>query len=94
MLLDDVIQCGVCQGVVQSFDHILSDPTVDQNIEHMEEKPCNLLPAKYFKRCSEMIDIYGYSIINLLKSFTHSDEICYKIGMCYKESNTGFVQML
>lgn len=88
------MQCGICQGVVTAFDHILSDPTVDQKIEHIEERACEVVPGKYYKKCSEMIDIYGYSIINLVKSLTNNDEICYKIGMCYKDKYSGFVQLL
>lgn len=94
LILDDVVKCGICEGIVTAFDHILSDPTVDIKIERIEERACQIIPGKYYAKCAEIIDIYGYSIINLIKSITNNDEICFKIGICYKGEHSGFVELL
>ena len=91
--------------MVKFYDLLHNFEMMSCNVEYVREllqwiKKLNTLkrelvvPGKYYKKCAEMMDIYGYSIINLIKSLINNDEICYKIGMCFKDQNRGFVQLL
>lgn len=40
-----------------------------------------------------MVDIYGISIIEQLREYPESHNICVDIGMCYRDQSSGFVNM-
>lgn len=89
----EVVECAVCHGVVQALDTILEDPKIDDDIDNIFEKACNKLPAKYNKKCSNLVEIYGPSILNLLKSVTQPDKVCIEIAMCHPSNMSGFIKL-
>jgi hypothetical protein len=40
-----------------------------------------------------MVDTYGISIIEQLKEFPESHNVCVDIGMCFRDQSAGFVKM-
>jgi saposin len=89
----EVVECAVCHGAVQALDTIIADPKIDEDIDHVFEKACNQLPAKYNKKCSNLVEIYGPSILNLLKSLTQPDKVCIEIAMCHPSNMSGFIKL-
>lgn len=76
-----ILECTVCQAVVMAVDRVLSNPNVDKNIENILEKSCAIMPAKYYDRCSKIMETYGESIIHLIETIG-ADGVCSKIGLC------------
>lgn len=79
---NDLYSCAVCRGVVESIDTIIEDPSVDTNLENLEEKICEKFAGKFKNKCRNLASTYGVAIINILKNITESDQICFKFGLC------------
>ncbi|KAH8311032.1 hypothetical protein KR044_003909, partial [Drosophila immigrans] len=83
---DEVIECGVCHGVSQVllpfFRAQKEHDTVSS--QDMISMACENLPAKYYNICSDMISIYGISIMRLSEhSYMDQSHICAEIGKCF-----------
>ncbi|KAG6445744.1 uncharacterized protein LOC115440590 isoform X2 [Manduca sexta] len=88
---EEILDCAVCETVVMAVKKVLSNKKVDDNIVHIIEKSCALLPAKYNDRCHTMMEIYGDSVIHLIEDFGVKG-VCQKIGLC-GASETAYVHM-
>jgi len=67
---DDVIECGACHGATKSLlpfyaQHLDTSAIGGQD---MINAGCQDLPAKYYEICSEMVRVYGLSILHLYVS--------------------------
>lgn len=89
---DELIKCSLCRGILASMDSIVENPFFDTSLEKIEEKACNTFAASYVKQCVNMVKLHGEEILQLLRSFTATDEICYKIKVCFF-GQFGLVQM-
>jgi saposin len=87
----EVLECAVCHGTVSALDTVLDNAKADDEIDMILEKACNILPAKYNKKCSDLVSIYGQSMINLLKALAQPEKVCVEIGMCYTDEHRSFV---
>jgi hypothetical protein len=54
LFAEEVLDCAVCETVVMAVKKVMSNDRVDRNIVHVVEKACNLLPAKYYERVSNL----------------------------------------
>ncbi|XP_032515377.2 uncharacterized protein LOC116768698 [Danaus plexippus] len=77
----EVLNCAVCESIVQVLKKLATNKKLDDDIIHVTELACNELPAKFAKRCRNMMEVYGESIIELIKS-SGSRFICGMIGFC------------
>lgn len=90
---DELIKCSLCRGILTSLDSIVENPFFDKSLEKMEETACKKFTAiKYVKQCVDMVKLHGPEILDLLKNFTDTDEVCYKIKVC-SFAKLGLVQM-
>lgn len=89
---DELFKCSLCRGILTSIDSIVENPFFDKSLEKMEETACKRFAARYVKDCVNMVKLHGPEILDLLKSFTDTDEICYKIKVC-SFAGLGLVQM-
>ncbi|KAM8706280.1 hypothetical protein ACLKA7_010541 [Drosophila subpalustris] len=83
---DEVIECGVCHGVSQALLPFFRAQKEHDNVssQDMISLACENLPAKYYNICSEMISIYGISIMRLAeRSYMDQSHICAEIGKCF-----------
>ncbi|EDW67622.2 prosaposin [Drosophila virilis] len=83
---DEVIECGVCHGVSQSLlPFFRSQKDYDKlGVQDMISEACENLPAKYYNICSEMISIYGFSIMHLSeRPYIDQSHVCSEIGKCF-----------
>ncbi|CRL07645.1 CLUMA_CG020609, isoform A [Clunio marinus] len=78
----DVYTCAICKGLVEGINTLIEDPETDVNLENFEEKLCEKFAMKYKSKCHNLANTYGLAIINLLKSITDPEQICYKLDMC------------
>lgn len=88
---DSVIECGVCHGAVVAllpfFKQVHDQYSVTQY--EMASVGCENLPAKYYEICSELINIYGQSILKLSqRSYIDQAHICSEIGKCFDDENS------
>lgn len=88
---EEIVECAVCEGCVTSLETFLKDKVVDDEIEKLLEKSCHSVPARYYERCMKMVKVYGISIIEQLKTYPESHNVCAEIGMCYRDQSAGFV---
>lgn len=80
-----VEQCALCEGIVQALDTYLRDPTVQDEIDELLARACQVLPAKQYGKCKNFIKVYGPSIQNIIAQFPGASHlICDKIGVCAK----------
>jgi len=90
---DEIVECAVCEGSVAALESLLKNKQVDEDIEQVLEESCHEVPARYYQRCMNMVNVYGISMIEQLKEYPESHNVCAEIGMCYRDQKTGFVQM-
>lgn len=62
----NVEQCALCEGIVQALDTYLRDPTVQEEVDELLAKACQILPAKQYQKCKDFIKVYGPSIQNII----------------------------
>ena len=89
---DELFKCSLCRGILTSIDSIVENPFFEKSLEQMEETACKRFAAKYVKQCVDMVKLHGPEILDLLRNFTDTDEVCYKIKVC-SFAELGFVQM-
>ncbi|XP_034117679.1 uncharacterized protein LOC117576754 [Drosophila albomicans] len=83
---DEVIECGVCHGASQVLLPYFRSQKDHDNVssQDMVSMACENLPAKYYNICSEMISIYGISMMRLSEhSYMDQSHICAEIGKCF-----------
>lgn len=84
VFLDEIIDCGVCQGV---SIFLASEKNIDLSSDQIQDLSCETFPSKYFNKCTEIVRYYYISIQNLIKDGLNENIICTKIGKC--SSNEG-----
>jgi len=90
----NLYECAVCKGLVEGLDTIIEDPYTDTTLENLEEKLCEKFTGKYLPKCHDIAKTYGIVIINLLKNLTDSDQICYKLDLCWYSGEDDLTGML
>jgi len=88
---DDVIECGVCHGATKSLLPFYAQhlDTSAIGVQDMINAGCQDLPAKYYEICSEMVRVYGLSILHLYeKKQNNESHICSEIGKCFDHENS------
>lgn len=89
----DVLECGVCYSAVDALATVLEKHGSKEK-EIVVETTCHLLPAKYYEQCHQLMNIYGISLVNLIKREEKRSDICVKIGKCYQDGdNSMFVEI-
>ncbi|XP_071553220.1 prosaposin isoform X1 [Temnothorax nylanderi] len=79
---ESVSECALCRAIISHIVKLLGNSTVDAEIEKVVKKVCYYLPADRQDKCDKMVEIYGPSIINMLKDQVDSDKMCSKMGLC------------
>ncbi|XP_030369640.1 prosaposin [Scaptodrosophila lebanonensis] len=97
-ITDEVIECGVCHGATQVLlPHIRGQLQHEElRTQDMTEVACENVPAKYYSICSEMISIYGISIMHLAQQpEVDQAHVCSKIGKCFdtEKSSLAFARI-
>lgn len=79
MFLDEILDCGLCQGV-SAF--LASQNNSELSNDDLKSLSCESFPAKYYSKCADIIEYYAISIRNLIKNDFNENEICNTIGKC------------
>lgn len=79
---DSVAECALCRAIISQIDKLLDNSKVDAEIEEIIQKVCKYLPADQQDKCNAMVEIYGPSIINMLKNHVASEKMCDKMALC------------
>uniref|UniRef100_A0A1I8PUJ9 Saposin n=1 Tax=Stomoxys calcitrans TaxID=35570 RepID=A0A1I8PUJ9_STOCA len=89
---DEVIECGVCHGATSSLlPYFRMVNTEHDNIDatEMTEVACEAVPAKYYSICSELVEVYGKSIMHLSESIVIDESsVCSQIGKCFNHEKS------
>lgn len=79
---DSVAECALCRAIISQIDKLLDNSKVDIEIEEIIQKVCKYLPADQQDKCNAMVEIYGPSIINMLRNHVASEKMCDKMALC------------
>ncbi|XP_072743485.1 uncharacterized protein Sap-r [Anoplolepis gracilipes] len=79
---ESVAECALCRAIISEIDKLLGNSKVDAEIEEVVKKVCKYLPADKRDKCTTMVDIYGPSIINMLRDHVDSEKMCKKMALC------------
>ncbi|OQR66390.1 hypothetical protein BIW11_04988 [Tropilaelaps mercedesae] len=82
--LSDNQACRMCQIVVHVVEAELNNNNTRAEFLSILDKVCSRLPSKDQTMCRNMIDVYTAYIIEMLKSFGSTKEICQTFGYCPK----------
>lgn len=98
VISDEVIECGVCHGASMALMPYFRKHTEHDTIgtTDMISVACENLPAKYYQICSEMVRIYGKSIMHLSERIVVDEShICSDIGKCFdnEKSNLAYARI-
>lgn len=79
---ESITECALCRAIISQIDKLLGDSKVEAEIEEVVKKVCKYLPASKQEMCNKMVDIYGWSIINMIKAHVDSEKMCTKMALC------------
>lgn len=79
---ESIAECALCRAIISEIDKLLGNSKVDAEIEEIVKKVCKYLPANQQDKCTAVIDIYGQSIINMIRNDVNSELMCEKIALC------------
>ncbi|EGI61549.1 PREDICTED: proactivator polypeptide-like [Acromyrmex echinatior] len=79
---ESITECALCRAIISQIDKLLGDSKVDAEIEEIVKKVCKYLPTDKQDMCNKMVNIYGPSIINMLKDNINSEQMCSKMALC------------
>ncbi|XP_020280351.1 prosaposin [Pseudomyrmex gracilis] len=79
---ESVTECALCRAIITQVDKLLYNSKTDAEIEEVVKKVCKYLPSEKQPECNKMIDIYGQSIINMLRAHMDSEKMCEKMALC------------
>lgn len=79
---ESVAECALCRAIISQIDKLLGNSKVDAEIEEVVTKVCKYLPANKQDKCKAVIDIYGPSIINMIRDHVNSEKMCEKMALC------------
>lgn len=96
-ITNEILECGVCYGATMALMPYFKQHSSEENdnipISEMITIACENLPAKYYEICSQMVHVYGKSIMHL----SERDEIniCAEIGKCFhnERSSSAFAKI-
>lgn len=96
-ITNEIVECGVCYGAAMALLPYSKQHSSEQNdnlpLSDLIAIACENLPAKYYETCSQMVRIYGRSIMHL----SERDEVnvCAEIGKCFhnEKSSSAFVKI-
>lgn len=92
VVTDEVIECGVCHGVSLALLPYFKKQKDHKNVltTDLVAIACETLPAKYYTICSEMVAIYGQSILHLSEQPNMNEAmICAEVGKCFDNEKSG-----
>ncbi|XP_029033068.1 prosaposin [Osmia bicornis bicornis] len=79
---ESVIECALCKSIISVVDELLDNSTVDDDIKQTVSKVCKYVPASKQSKCVSLMNVYGQSIINLIKRHENINKICSLIAVC------------
>ncbi|GCA62475.1 saposin [Kipferlia bialata] len=79
---DDPLWCSVCELVMSLIDDTLEKDSTQQEIEHLLDSVCSLLPSFLEGECDAMVATYEPLLIEALVNDYPPDTVCAMIGAC------------
>uniref|UniRef100_A0A4W5QRU8 Prosaposin n=1 Tax=Hucho hucho TaxID=62062 RepID=A0A4W5QRU8_9TELE len=86
-------QCIACEFIMKEVESMLGDEKTEQNVVHVLEKVCSMLPPSMSAQCKDLIEAYGQAIIKLLVEEADPKTICTVLGLC-KDASRAFIPVL
>ena len=79
---NEILECAMCEAAVEAMYKILNNPNAEHDMEHVLEKGCRALPKRNRKKCTDLIELYGDELFQLVSTISDKREICAKLNMC------------
>nr|CAB3260857.1 uncharacterized protein LOC100176110 [Phallusia mammillata] len=74
--------CEICEAVASELEKVVTENSTENEIIDAVKQICKALPDSIKQECSELIDMYGAQIINLLIGKVPPEKICSSLGLC------------
>ena len=80
--------CSVLLGMSEQLADI-NNGTLFSGLDIM----CSYLPTELGSQCSILIHVFGPTVIDFFNYGSSPDEICYEVGLCVDENETGMCHL-
>ncbi|RLU22887.1 hypothetical protein DMN91_005165 [Ooceraea biroi] len=84
---ESIAECALCRDMVSEIDTRLHNRKVFVTIEESVNNACTYIPRTEREKCGKTLEIYGPSLVNMLRAGVHSEEMCDKIALCSPTDN-------
>jgi saposin len=74
--------CSICQFVIGYIEGEVANNQTEENIIHVVQTVCDIVPSGLQSQCKSLISIYGEDIIQLLVNDEPASVVCSQIGLC------------
>jgi len=82
--------CGMCENIVQYLDsYLVLSGTIDE-IDHLLEKICDMMPGDLPAQCKDFVEMYGGSVVYLVAEELDPKTVCTVLGLC--KSQVGIIK--
>uniref|UniRef100_A0A4W5RAT4 Prosaposin n=1 Tax=Hucho hucho TaxID=62062 RepID=A0A4W5RAT4_9TELE len=89
----DSPQCAICEFMMKEVESMLEDEKTEQDVVHVVEKVCSVLPSSLSVQCKDLIEAYGQAIIELLVQEADPKTVCTVLALC-KDASRAFIPVL
>ena len=79
------LPCTVCQFSMEYLYHEYNIEQTEKNLEYAIENVCSLTPSSYRSHCEDMVSTYGSKLVDLMRKYSNSLEVCKQIKLCKAE---------
>lgn len=76
-------QCVLCEYVITYIDQIIGDKHNEEEVKEALEKVCTRFPKSVRHKCTDFVDTYIDTIIDLITHEVSPKQICTELGLCH-----------
>jgi saposin len=80
--LGGAVECSICTLVMTTIENELAGNTTEAQVEKVLDEVCNILPKEIQGLCTDLIQQYYPTLVQLLINKEPAATICQQIGMC------------
>ena len=75
-------KCAICEFVATEIENFIENQHTEEEITHLLDDVCSLLPGSYGALCTSIVNGYGPALIEKLLARETPDVVCAQLSLC------------
>lgn len=80
--------CDVCKLIAQELDSLISDKSVQKQVEEALDQVCSKLPDQYQQECKSLVEEYYQYIVQIIITELSPNTLCNSLGLCTSSASS------